>query len=78
MPRFFFHVHDGRLIRDESGTELADQEAARTAAAQLAGRLLIDKPAEFWNAGEYAVEVEDDQGRLLFSLKFSAEDASKP
>ncbi|KQS59497.1 hypothetical protein ASG32_31340 [Methylobacterium sp. Leaf361] len=29
MPRFFFDIHDGRLQRDDEGTECADFAAAR-------------------------------------------------
>ncbi len=29
MPRYFFHVEDGKAYPDEEGTELSDLDAAR-------------------------------------------------
>lgn len=76
MPRYFFHVHDGREYPDHDGTELPDLQAARVEAAKLAGRLMSDAPAEFWNAGEWTVEVKDDRGQVRLVLSFSAKDAT--
>jgi hypothetical protein len=41
MPRYFFHLRDhGTLQEDPEGTDLADDEAARTEALQSARGLL--------------------------------------
>ena len=32
MPRYFFHVHDGRSFRDDTGTEFPDIYAAQAEA----------------------------------------------
>lgn len=72
MPRFFFHVHDGAVIRDEEGAELSDLQAARTEAVKYAGRLLIDEADKFWSGEEWRMEVTDEAGLILFVLMFVA------
>ena len=52
MPRYFFHVRDGRHAGDKEGVELADLKAAQTEATKHAGALLIQHAAEFWNGNE--------------------------
>ena len=43
MPRYYFHIRDGKsLIRDEEGTELADPEAAHAEALASARDLALD------------------------------------
>lgn len=73
MPRYFFDVHDGVSIIDDEGTELADEHAARIAAAQLAGRLLADHPSHFWDGGEWRIVVRGERGAKLFGLAFVAD-----
>jgi hypothetical protein len=73
MPRFFFHVHDGTSIRDDEGTDLPDMFAAQEEAIRLSGALLGEMGGKFWNGTEWSLEVTDDAGRLLFTLRFVAE-----
>jgi hypothetical protein len=41
MPRYYFHIHDGKtLILDDEGCELADLEATRAEAIKSARDLL--------------------------------------
>ena len=42
MPRYFFHVIDGRSIIDNEGSELAGLKEARIKEIQLAGAILRD------------------------------------
>lgn len=49
MPRYFFHVIDGREIRDEEGTELPNIYVAQAEAICLCGEVLRDMGARFWN-----------------------------
>jgi hypothetical protein len=74
LPRYHFHVEDGRSYPDPDGTELASAEAARHEAVRLAGRLLEDHAREFWDTGRWWVKVTDDAGRVLFRLELSAHD----
>jgi hypothetical protein len=72
VPRYFFHVQDGRAIPDLEGTELADIGNARQEAVQFAGAMLKDQAAEFWTGEEWYMEVHDQTGTALFTLRFSA------
>ena len=81
MPRYFFHVHDGQSIFDDTGTELADISAAKAEALRLAGGLLKDGQAGelFWSGTPWRLEVTDSPnpgGRTFFALQFSFTDGS--
>ena len=75
MPRYFFDLRDGTYLPDHEGTELPNLQAARVAAVELAGGLLKDGAAKFWDGMEWRVEVKDEAGLLLFILDFSATDS---
>src|SRR5918997_4093827 len=74
MPRYFFHVTDGRDIIDNEGTELSGLKAARTEAIQLAGAILRDEGDAFWNGEEWHMNVTDAAGQSVLKLRFSADD----
>ena len=74
MPRYFFHVHDGSSTLDSEGTELPDIFAAQEEAILLSGELLREMGGKFWNGEEWSLEVTDEAGRILFILRFSAEE----
>lgn len=74
MPRYFFHVTDGRSIPDTEGTELADFYQAQYEAIQVSGELLRDMGAKFWQGTEWKMEVADARGQIVFVLRFSAEE----
>jgi hypothetical protein len=73
MPRYFFHVIDGKDIPDTEGTELADIEEARAEAVVLSGELLRDLGGQFWNSSEWQIRVVDDAGDKVCALTFSAD-----
>ncbi len=74
MPRYYFQVRDGESLPDREGTDLPDYYAAQVEALSTAGELLRDLGANFWNRAEWRMEVTDEQGRVLFVLRFSAEE----
>jgi hypothetical protein len=74
MPRYFFHVIDGRDIIDNEGSELADLKEARVEAIQLAGAILRDEGDKFWKGEEWHMNVTDASGLSLLKLHFSAVD----
>ncbi len=49
---------------------------AQDVAIRLSGELLRDMGGRFWNASEWRLEVADDTGRILFILRFSAEEVT--
>lgn len=73
MPRFFFHVHDGREIRDEVGVELKDLAQARKQAIIASGEMLRDYGLEFWTGHHWQMYVENQDGDTVTRLNFSAE-----
>lgn len=74
MPRYFFHVDDGELMTDPTGTELPDLATARSEAVSAAGAMLAEVDGKFWNHGTpWVMHVTDTDSQLLFSLHFSAE-----
>jgi hypothetical protein len=40
VPRYFFHIHDGKNIRDTDGIELAGVAEARNQAIATAGEVI--------------------------------------
>jgi hypothetical protein len=74
MPRYFFHVIDGRDIIDNQGSELAGLKEARVEAIHLAGSILRDEGDEFWNGEQWHMNVTDASGQSVLKLRFSAED----
>jgi hypothetical protein len=76
MPRYFFHVHDGTSTRDKEGTKLLDIYTVQEEAIRLSGELLRELGAKFWDGLEWSLEVTDEAGRILFNLRFSAEEGT--
>ena len=74
MPRYFFHVIDGRDIIDNEGSELAGLKEARIEAIHLAGSILRDEGDEFWKGEEWHMNVTDASGLSVLKLRFSADD----
>jgi len=74
MPRYIFHTFYGYSTRDTEGTELPDISAAQHHAIRTSGEILRDMGARYWGGTEWKLEVTDEQGRVLFVLRFSAEE----
>jgi hypothetical protein len=74
MPRYFFHVIDGREIIDNEGSELAGLKEARVEAIRLAGAILRDEGDKFWNGEQWHMNVTDASGQSVLKLHFSADD----
>jgi hypothetical protein len=75
LPRYFFHVEDGRLFPDTEGTELIDLDAAKAAAVGAAAELLKGLHRTIWKSGRpWKMRVTDHVGRLLLTLNFSADE----
>jgi hypothetical protein len=73
MPHYFFHIDDGLSTPDPVGLELPDLEAAQAEAVIAAGSILKDSQGDFWASGEtWIMSVTDDEGLLLFELRFSS------
>jgi hypothetical protein len=73
MPRYFFHVVDGRDIIDTDGTELSGLREARAEAIRTAGAILRDEGDRFWDGTEWEMNVTDASGQSVLKLRFSAD-----
>ena len=79
MPRYYFHVEDGRSTLDDTGLELSDIAAARNEALRTTGDLLKGGPhsaATLWKGTPWRLWVTDrpnGDGKTFFTLCFSVE-----
>jgi hypothetical protein len=56
MPRYFFHLRDGRTSLDDDGTELPDIHAARRTAITLSGETLKDGASDtLWEGAPWQI-----------------------
>ena len=77
MPRFHFHILNGKNLNDDNGAEFADIEAARIEAVRLAGAVLSEGVSpDLWRGTAWEMVVSDDpelrSGRTFFTLTVSA------
>ncbi len=75
MERYYFDVKDGADHIDAEGSEWPDLHAVRIEAIRLSGEILKEMPASFCHAQQWQMSVSNRHRTLLFTLKFSAEDA---
>ena len=68
MPQFRFHLHGGQVLPDTEDVVLPDLQAVQLEAVRKAGTLLSDQAQEFWQDPEWALDVTDDAGLVLFTL----------
>ncbi|MCK1463523.1 hypothetical protein IVB34_35525 [Bradyrhizobium sp. 2] len=43
MPRYYFHILNGKMLIDDVGVEVADTEAAKLEAVKYAGNVLTSE-----------------------------------
>jgi hypothetical protein len=77
MPRFHFHILNGKNLYDDTGAELADIEAAKIEAVRAAGAVLSEGLSpDFWGGTAWEMVVNDNpelrSGRTFFTLTLSA------
>ncbi|WP_210526685.1 DUF6894 family protein [Rubellimicrobium arenae] len=71
MPRYFFHVHDGRDIPDEIGITLSGPGDARAQAIIAVAEALKDLGPMFWQHPDWQMHVIDDEGTTVCDLRLS-------
>ncbi len=71
MPRYFFHIHENRPTRDVDGVTLASDDEARSQAVITAGEMLKEKGDAFWTSGEWRMDVADEAGVVVCSLRLT-------
>jgi hypothetical protein len=73
MPRFYLHIRckDGGMSYDEAGLDYPDVETAWSAVVRAAQDLKYVFAACGHDPRDYAVEVENETGEVVFRLPFS-------
>ncbi|MBE7181394.1 MAG: hypothetical protein INR71_09345 [Terriglobus roseus] len=71
MPRYFFDIHDTGSTRDDTGTECADDEAARVLAIRTLPDIARDEIPKDGDRRHFVVLVTDENGRPTFSATLS-------
>lgn len=73
MPRYYFNIRHKDVHEDDHGIELSDHKAAWVEATTACGEMMKDLDGALEIGPIWRMEVRDDQGRLIFALRFSAE-----
>ncbi len=68
MPRYFFRLRDGEVVRDEEGEELADTDAACAAAVEVFAETIPSKSGVLMDGGDYEVMVTDANAAQVYSI----------
>ena len=76
MPRYFFHVQDGHDLPDREGVELPSPAEAREQAIATAGEMIRQSGIVLSDGSVWTMRVVEENGREVFTLRFSADDHS--
>ena len=69
MPRFYFHIYqEGKMIRDEEGSDCPDFAAAKREARVSAADLARQALAQGESVDTLCVEIHDAENRVLAGL----------
>ncbi|HEX8641699.1 MAG TPA: hypothetical protein VF704_11180 [Allosphingosinicella sp.] len=68
MPRYHFHIDGDHPSHDDEGTELHSLAVAKCEAIRMAGRIICDAAASFWDRAEWSMTVTDANGLTLLHL----------
>jgi len=74
MPRYFFHVLDGRAYIDHEGTEVTSLEDAEQQAVRTAGEIIRDGN---FTGEEWSMSIVDEAGNIVRTLRFSSGGSSQ-
>ncbi|WP_046348069.1 DUF6894 family protein [Sphingomonas changbaiensis] len=70
MPRYFFHIVDGRTVRDEEGQECPGLDEARAEAVASARSIMREA---LWSGRlplNECIEIADEKGQILLTVPF--------
>ena len=71
MPRFYFHIRDGRDQFDMEGAELPDTETAHVEAIRLTGAILQEEARRVAVGERWTMDVTDETGRQVYQVDVS-------
>ena len=73
MPTFYFGLWDGhRILPDEQGVELRGAEDAFEMAERAVREMLAEAQTNDEDRSGWAFRVHDEQGRRLFTFRFTS------
>lgn len=76
MPRYFFNVHNGRVIADADGVELSDATEARVRGVKIAADILreeyLSSPSASWR-----LIITNEAGERIYQIDFSVSDCKE-
>lgn len=70
MPRFFLHLIDRAVVRDDVGMEFDDADQAREEAIRSARDIMADQVRQGRLSLRDRIEVEDEAGNAVLTLAF--------
>jgi hypothetical protein len=70
MPTYYFNVHNDEDTFDDEGKDLANLDAAITHGIAGARSLAADTVLRGHLIGHHRVEIVDDEGNLLHTVRF--------
>lgn len=73
MPRYFFHVMDGKIAVDKNGLEFESDDEARHQALVAASEMILDRELQLWIGNSWNMTVAKEEGVVLCVLRFSIE-----
>jgi len=68
MPRYFFRLRDGEVVRDDEGEELADHDAACAVAVEVFAETIPSKSDLLIGGGDYEVMVTNADSEQVYSI----------
>jgi hypothetical protein len=75
MARYFFNLTGDPYKRDEEGTQLDDNTAAKRHGVVCVAQLMRDDPTALVNGNELDLEITDERGLVLFVINVCATNA---
>ena len=75
MPKYHFNIADGHSPHDSEGIEVESLAVAKCEAIRMAGRIICDAAASFWDRAEWTMTVTDDTGLTMFTLQIVGTEA---
>ena len=70
MPRYYLHIVDGRMVRDEEGQEFPGLEEARTEAIASARSIMREALWEGRLPLNECIQIADGNGTILETVPF--------
>ncbi|KQO73422.1 hypothetical protein ASF58_22895 [Methylobacterium sp. Leaf125] len=67
MPRYFFDIHDGKILRDEEGTDLPGPEEAACYAKTVLPEITAHEVPRDGEHQAFSVLVTDEDGHPIYS-----------